>query len=172
MNTFCSWVNGFPFLEYKILNIQIMLSVCSLWSLTHFDCTINYNQIKTMTTLALTHPIESCLGLPWWLSGKESTCQCRRHGFDPWSSKIPYTSEQLSPCATAIELVLESLGAATTEFTCRNYWSLCALEPALCNRGSCRSEKQGQRLESSPCSLKPEGSPRSSEDPALLKINK
>ena len=21
-------------------------------------------------------------GLPWWLSGKESTCQCRRHGFD------------------------------------------------------------------------------------------
>ena len=23
-------------------------------------------------------------GLPWWFSGKESTCQCRRHGFDPW----------------------------------------------------------------------------------------
>ena len=22
------------------------------------------------------------LGLPWQLSGKESTCQCRRHGFD------------------------------------------------------------------------------------------
>ena len=21
--------------------------------------------------------------LPWWLSGKESTCQCRRHRFDP-----------------------------------------------------------------------------------------
>ena len=21
--------------------------------------------------------------LPWWLSGKESTCQCRRHVFDP-----------------------------------------------------------------------------------------
>ena len=21
------------------------------------------------------------LGLPWWLSGKASTCQCRRHGF-------------------------------------------------------------------------------------------
>ena len=28
-------------------------------------------------------------GLPWWLSGKESICQCRRHGFDPWSGKIP-----------------------------------------------------------------------------------
>ena len=23
------------------------------------------------------------LKLPWWLSGKESTCQCRKHGFDP-----------------------------------------------------------------------------------------
>ena len=22
-------------------------------------------------------------GLPRWLSGKESTCQCRRHGFGP-----------------------------------------------------------------------------------------
>ena len=23
------------------------------------------------------------MGLPWWLSGKESTCQCRRHGSIP-----------------------------------------------------------------------------------------
>ena len=29
-------------------------------------------------------------GLPWWLSGKESTCQCRRHRFDPWVGKIPW----------------------------------------------------------------------------------
>jgi len=32
-------------------------------------------------------------GLSWWLSGKESTCQCRRHrrhGFDPWVGKIPW----------------------------------------------------------------------------------
>ena len=27
-------------------------------------------------------------GLPWWLSGKQSTCQFRRHGFDPWVAKI------------------------------------------------------------------------------------
>ena len=26
--------------------------------------------------------------LPWWLSGKESSCQCRRSGFDPWVRKI------------------------------------------------------------------------------------
>ena len=28
--------------------------------------------------------------LPWWLSGKESTCQCRRRKFDPWVGKIPW----------------------------------------------------------------------------------
>ena len=44
-------------------------------------------------------------GLPWWLSGEESTCQCRRHRFDPWSGKIPHAMEQLSPCTT-IEPVL------------------------------------------------------------------
>ena len=29
-------------------------------------------------------------GLPWWLSGKKSTCQCRRREFDPWVGKIPW----------------------------------------------------------------------------------
>ena len=33
------------------------------------------------------------LGLPWWLSGKESTCQCRRSGFDLWVKKIPWRRE-------------------------------------------------------------------------------
>ena len=28
-------------------------------------------------------------GLPWWLSGKESTYQCRRHGFNLWVKKTP-----------------------------------------------------------------------------------
>ena len=27
--------------------------------------------------------------LRWWCSGKESTCQGRKHGFDPWVRKIP-----------------------------------------------------------------------------------
>ena len=25
-----------------------------------------------------------------WSGGKESACQCRRHGFDPWVGKIPW----------------------------------------------------------------------------------
>ena len=43
------------------------------------------------------------VGLPWWLSGKKSACQCRRHGFDPWSRKIPHAAGQLGPCATTTE---------------------------------------------------------------------
>ena len=44
--------------------------------------------------------------IPWWLSGKESTCQCRRQGFDPWSGKISHAVEQLSLGATTTEPVL------------------------------------------------------------------
>ena len=29
-------------------------------------------------------------GFPRWLSGKEPTCQCRRHGFNSWAGKIPW----------------------------------------------------------------------------------
>ena len=32
--------------------------------------------------------INKISGLPWWLSGKESTCQCRRHRFDPERSHV------------------------------------------------------------------------------------
>ena len=28
-------------------------------------------------------------GLPWWLSGKESACQCKRLRFDLWVREIP-----------------------------------------------------------------------------------
>ena len=31
--------------------------------------------------------------LPWWLSSKESACQDRRHGFNPWVRKIPPEKE-------------------------------------------------------------------------------
>ena len=41
------------------------------------------------------------IGLPGWLSGKKSACQCReckRHGCDPWVGKIPWRRKwQLTP---------------------------------------------------------------------------
>ena len=37
-------------------------------------------------------------GLPWWLCGNQSACQCRRHRFNPWSSEIPWRRKwQLTP---------------------------------------------------------------------------
>ena len=44
------------------------------------------------------------MGPPSWPSGKETTSQCRRHEFDPWSGKIPHAQEQLSPCTTTFEV--------------------------------------------------------------------
>ena len=61
------------------------------------------------------------VGLPWWLSGEESTCQCRGHRFGPWSKKISHATGQLSPDAPTIKPVLRSLGSRTTELMSHNY---------------------------------------------------
>ena len=53
--------------------------------------------------------------LPGWLREKESTCQCRRHRLNPWSSKVPCAVEQPSPCATTTKTVLWSRAATTTD---------------------------------------------------------
>ena len=34
-------------------------------------------------------------GFPWWLSGKEFTCQSRSHKFDPWVREIPWRGREL-----------------------------------------------------------------------------
>ena len=36
-----------------------------------------------------------CYGLPWWLSGEEFACQCRRCRFHPWVRKFPWRRECL-----------------------------------------------------------------------------
>ena len=43
--------------------------------------------------------------------GLEFGCQFGRHGFNPWSRKIPHVAEQLSPCITTI-------GAHTAQSPC------------------------------------------------------
>ena len=80
------------------------------------------------------------MGLPWCLIGEESACQCRSRGFSPWSGKISHAMEQLRLCTT------------TTEPMCRNYWSLCTLEPMLCNKRATTMRNLCTTTESSPCS--------------------
>ena len=106
-------------------------------------------------------------GLPWWLSGKESACQCRRPGLDLWSGEDP-----------------TCLGA--TKSAGHSYWAH-ALEPRSCNylahtpqlvkptgpRAHAQQQEKlpqweacGPHLESSSHLLQWEKSPHSNEDPA------
>ena len=78
----------------------------------------------------------SIKGLPWWLSGKESTCQCRRYGFKPCSGRIPRTPEQLSPFATTTE-------APRPRSCAPQQKSHCKAKPAHCNwRGASTCHNQ------------------------------
>ena len=79
----------------------------------------------------------------WYLSGKESACQYRRHGFSSRSRKIPHGVGQLSRCPTTIETVLQSPEATTTAHV-PQLLSLHALEPMLCNKRSHCNEKHSQ----------------------------
>ena len=79
-------------------------------------------------------------GLPWWRSGWESACQCRGHGFEPWSGKIPHAAEQLGPWATITEPA--------------------RLEPVLRNKRGCDSERPAHRDEEWPPLATTRESPR------------
>ena len=110
---------------------------------------------------------EGTRGLAWWHSGKESSCKCSGHRFDPWSGKIPHASEQLSPCAT------------TTEPGKPHYWAqvLQLLNPEHPRARAPQREKPRQW---EACTLQLERwapipvmreSPCSHEDPAQPKLN-
>ena len=88
-------------------------------------------------------------GFPWWLSGKEFACQCRRYGFNPSSNKIPHAEQQLSLWATTTETRLKSLGATATEAPTPE--SLCSQQEKPRQR-----EVQAQQLGSSPHTPQPE----------------
>ena len=45
------------------------------------------------TIIKISGAIDLFRGLPRWLSGKESACQCRRCSFDPWGEKILWRRE-------------------------------------------------------------------------------
>ena len=66
--------------------------------------------------------VNSILDFPGDPVVKNLPSQCKIHGFDPWSGKIPHATGQLS------------LKAATTE-------AHTPLEPILCNKRSHHNEK-------------------------------
>ena len=74
----------------------------------------------------------------------KNPCQCRGHGFDPWSRNTTHTAEQVSPCATTTESVLWSPRAAAAG-ACVPY-SLCsATREATSVRSPCTTAKSSPR---------------------------
>ena len=112
-------------------------------------------------------------GLPRWLSCRESTCQCRRHQFNPWSGRIPLTTEQLSPRAATTELCSRDHKPQLLKPMSHNCWSPCATTAEACVPRACalQQEKPPQckahvpQLESRPSSLQLEKSPYSNKGP-------
>ena len=83
------------------LRFQRLAQSCIVIPMYHRDISsflFSYMQIKSKVL----HLIFICIlspqivfgifskGLPWWLSGRESTCQCRRLGFNLWVRMIPW----------------------------------------------------------------------------------
>ena len=103
----------------------------------------------------LQNALRYSLGLPWWLSGKESTCQYR-------SGKITHAQEQLSPCTMTVKPVLQSLGAATTGgYMPQNPCSIAREATAMRSLSAVTREKpHSLELEKSPCSNKDPAQPK------------
>ena len=57
-------------------------------------CVISTITVNSISFVSLRES-NLCVQIPWWLGGKESTCQCRRCGFDCWVGKIPWRRKWL-----------------------------------------------------------------------------
>ena len=98
---------------------KIMTAACRKTSCKHFqelsDCKLTprgprrqlagskFKKVSLVTQVNERH-IKNC-NSPSWLRGKESTYQCRRYEFNPWSGKIPHAAEQITPWTTTIRSV-------------------------------------------------------------------
>ena len=80
----------FTFSDWSVQSIFFLIQFW--WEFLCFTCITLYMTIRFYINMY------SYLWLPWWLSGKESACQFRRHGFNPWVRKIPWRKkQQLTP---------------------------------------------------------------------------
>ena len=90
---------------------QFMLSISLL---------VNFGSFYLLQNIFFSFKI-SKWGPPWQSCGQESTCQCREHGFDPWSWWISHAMKLLGPCTTTTKPELLSLRAIMTEPTATTY---------------------------------------------------
>ena len=62
-----------------------------LWALIYILSIFCFERKLLSSMVRVPNSIPPMLGHPWWLSGKEPTCQCRGPRFNPWVGKIPWS---------------------------------------------------------------------------------
>ena len=70
----------------SISNTYMSITPWYIWGLTYYHNAADALQNKNKSWLR-----RHFYGFLWWLSSKESICQCRRPGFNFWVRKIPQT---------------------------------------------------------------------------------
>ena len=78
------------------------------------------------------------IGLPCWLSAKESACQWSKHGFCPWLGEIAHAEKRPSPHTS-------NHRTWALEPACHNHRSARALEPMPYSKRRHRNEKLSHR---------------------------
>ena len=94
-----------PLIRYMICKYFLLFCGCLFTAL--MVTTSSWTTVPSSTTFLSLQPpstsssviylweyvVYTLLTFSWWLRGKESACQCRRCGFDPWVRKIPWKRE-------------------------------------------------------------------------------
>ena len=99
-------------------------------------------------------PVKYTPGLPWWLSGWDSTCQCRGHKFSSLIREESTCSGQRSPSTCALEPRSHNYGARVLQLL-----NPLALELTLHTREVNTMRSLSTSTKSSPCSPQAEKSP-------------
>ena len=89
-----SWLKSLSpvILEHRKIKFVIVSTFSPLFAMKWWDQmpVSSFFECWVLLQLLLLVKLMFLSGLPWWLNGKESACQCRRHGFNPWVGKIPW----------------------------------------------------------------------------------
>ena len=113
-----------PCIPIWLLILFWVLHISFQWKILQSSSNTSYPKlvIQLFKLLEKKKVKQTLRGFPWWYSGWEVTCQCRAHGFNPWSGKVSHALEPLSPsttsmgfCSRAQEPQLLSLCATTTK---------------------------------------------------------